>query len=143
MSGLGCFVWFDAVFHEELVIRCIRVVDDPGQFKDGQPFVKSVLSRCFFAQMPFAVVGFVVIVRCHFCDGFDCWIEQDVVFGHSGGMWIQSRYQGGARWRAYGLRAIGVFKDQTLVGEGIHVRRLDPVVAIARHGVGALLIGDE
>ena len=58
-------------------------------------------------------------------------------------MWIQSGYEGGARWRADGLRAIGVFEDKALVGEGIHVRRLDPVVAVTRHGVGALLVGDE
>jgi len=51
--------------------------------------------------------------------------------------------EGCARWRADGLRAIGVFEDKAFVGEGVHVRRLDPVVAIARHGVGALLVGDE
>lgn len=137
---------FDTVFAEVIVVVGFDVTVFAScssytvEVFDADPFVEAVLLDHVVAEMPFAEVGGVVV----FADAFgDCRAvrrKRDVVSVQAYGVGIEAGHYGGATRCANRLRNVRVFKHERLIGDGVEIGGLDPVVPIARHRILALLV---
>ena len=135
-------ICLDAISEQELVIWSSRMVDLPRQFSQWKPFVESVLPRGLVPEVPLAIVGTVVFIINHFSDGFDRWIQHDVIFHHFRRLRVQTGEHSGSRWGANRLTDIRVFEHETTLCEQVQCRGLDMWRTVALHRVRSLLVRD-
>ena len=108
----------------------------------ADPLVEAVLSYHVVAQMPLAVVAAVIFVGQHLRDDRRLTRQDELVDDRSRRVRVQTRHYGGARRSAYRLRHIGVLEYEALVCKRVQVGHVEPVIAVTRHRIGALLVAE-
>ena len=109
----------------------------------ADPLVEPVLRAQLVPQVPLANVRLSVVAWEHLSDGLDRLGHGESVAGHTRRVRVQPCHNGRARRGADGLGHVGVLEYKGLIGEGVEVRHLDPVVAVAAQGIEALAVAEE
>ena len=69
--------------------------------------------------------------------------QGDLVANNAGRVRVEAGHHGAARGRADWLRAITILENETSSRQRIHMTRVDPFIAIGRHGIVSLLVGED
>ena len=74
---------------------------------------------------------------------WDVRAQMDVVLDQPCGLWVEAGHDRATGGSTYRLRHVRVFEYKAGIGEAVEMGRFDPFVAVAAHGVSALLVGEN
>ena len=102
-----------------------------------------MLQHHVIAEMPLAEVSAVVVITNQLGNSGRVCRQRYVVAMQPHGVRIQASHDACTARSANRLRYVSVLKHEPVIGDPVEVRRLDPIVPVARQRVLTLLIGQD